>query len=318
MAMPDQDRARYDAVSDEVFALYGEERYDEALSRIRAAAPGLARWRADLAHAEACLLAVSGRPGEALAELRVALDDGAWWHQRILLDEDDLHALQSLNGFADLVERSHARALEAADAAAPPLVHRPDGRARGLVVALHGAGEDAGTAARQWAGAVEAGLTLVAVESSQRDTPTYRSWPDPVIGQRDITRALDTLEDDDRRLPLVAAGFSAGGRQALRWTLEGGAHGVPAGFVVVAPAVFPEQVHRQHLAAAAARGVTGIVLLGENDDDVGEGALATYECLRQGGLACRLDLVPGLGHAYPTDLAARVVRFLDEILGGAR
>jgi hypothetical protein len=64
--------------------------------------------------------------------------------------------------------------------------------------------------------------------------------------------------------------------------------------------------------------VSGIVLLGENDDDVGEGARATYEYPCQGGLACRLDIVPGLGHAFPADLADRAVRCVDEILARTR
>lgn len=299
------DRARYRAITDEVIELYVGERYADGVALVRAAIPELPAWHADLAHLAACLLAVSGHPDEALAELRAAFRAGGWWHRRILVDDDDLASLQELDGFAEFVEDSHARAVRASGDARPPVLRRPAGPPIGVLVALHGAGQDADDAMEQWRGALDAGYVLVALESSQRNTPTYRSWPEAAVGTRDITTAFGTLPPDVRRLPLVVAGFSAGGRQAMRWALAGWP-GEPGRFIAVAPAIDPDHIDYAIASAAAQRGLTGHVILGEADDDVRDEALAALEELREAGLASRLDLVPGLGHDFPADFDDRL------------
>ena len=302
------DQARYRAVDDEVFALYEAERYDDALEVLRTAGPGLEPWRADLAHVAACLLAAAGRPAEALVELRAAFDEGAWWHPRILVDDDDLAPLAELDGFAELVRRSEERALAAEDSAGEPIVQRPAGDPKGVLVALHGAGEDAADAFQRWSTATDAGLLVVAVESSQRNTPKYRSWPEAAVGDRDIARALAALTPAERELPLVMAGFSAGGRQALRYGL-----GRAVAFFVVAPAIGPEQLDPALVAEAVGRGVRGTVLLGEDDDDVGENARASFGSLLDAGMAVELVVVPGLGHAFPADFPDRLAKSLSSL-----
>jgi hypothetical protein len=304
-----QDRVRYRAVENEVVAHYGAGRYAEGIALARAAMPELPGWRADLAHSAACLLARAGRPAEALDELSAALAAGAWWHRRILVEDDDLAPLRELAGFDELVRRSAGRMAGAGSDPVPPVVRRPAGPPVGLLVALHGAGEEADEAARDWRAAVEAGHVLLAVQSSQRHTPTYRSWPEFSLGLRDIHAALATLDPAERRLPLTAAGFSAGGRQAIRWALAPEPGG-PAGFVAMAPAVEAEQLDRDAITAAGRRGVTGFVVLGVEDDEVRDGALATVAGLRDAGLPCRLDSVAGLGHAFPADFDDRLRRIL--------
>jgi hypothetical protein len=84
-----QERARFRAVEEEVYARYAEHRYADGIALLRAAIPELPGWRADLAHSAACLLSLTGRPAEALAELTAAFDAGAWWHRRILVEDDD-------------------------------------------------------------------------------------------------------------------------------------------------------------------------------------------------------------------------------------
>ncbi|MEE6258837.1 hypothetical protein [Plantactinospora sonchi] len=306
------DRAAWQAVSDDAIAHYLGQRYAEGVELVRAAQPGLPGWRSDLAHLAACLLSLAGRPAEALAELRAAYEAGGWWHRRILVDDDDLAPLRALDGFAELVERSHARATAAGQATRPPLLHRPAGPARGLLVALHGAGQDADDAVAQWRAAIDAGYVLMALDSTQRNTPTYRSWPDPEVADRDVAEALDRLPPADRALPLVTAGFSAGGRQAVRWALA--AHpGTPVGFLAVAPAIGPDDLDPGWVPGAVARGLRGRVLLGARDDDVRDDALAALDTLRRAGVDCRLDEVPELGHDFPADFARRLPKLLAEL-----
>jgi hypothetical protein len=294
------DQERYDRLSSEVFALYGKGRYAEALTLVEADLADLPEWRSDLAHTAACLHARAGDPDTALRVLTDAAGAGAWWHPLLLLEDDDLASLTTRDGFAELVDVSRRR-CEAAQTSAgrlPPVVARPDGAARGVLVALHGAGQHAGTAAAAWHPATGDGFVVLAVESSQLSTPTYRSWPDQAVAARDVGTALGILDPAERELPLVAGGFSAGARAALLWALSGEPCPV-AGVVAVAPAVRREQV------ADPVHAPPGLVVIGAEDemvDDVTESVAGLPDV--------RLDVVPGLAHTYPDDFAERLAAAL--------
>ncbi len=298
--------ARYAVVSARVGALYEQEEYAAALAVIRAERGSLPTYGSDLAHLAACLHALAGNPAAALRDLQGAAADGAWWHPRLLLDDEDLAAVRGLPGFDDLVAGATARstAAQAAAHARPPVVHRPVSPAttRGVLVVLHGAGQDAAAAAVRWSAAVEHGFLLVAVDSSQLSTPTYRTWPDTDAATVDIAAALATMSKADRELPVVAGGFSAGARAALLWAL--GAQPTPvAGVVAVAPAVWREQT------SGAIHQPVGVVVIGADDD-----LLPTTREALEHLPGVRLEVVDGVGHDYPDDFDTWLPPALDEVL----
>jgi dienelactone hydrolase len=297
---------RYDELTERVVGLYEQREYVAALALVGAERAALPTYGADLAHLSACLHSASGDPDAALADLRGAAADGAWWHPRLLLEDDDLAPVRDLPGFDEVVTVAADRsaAAQAGARSRPPSVTRPAvGRPlRALLLVLHGAGQGAAQAAAQWGCAVEHGLVLVAVESTQLSTPTYRSWPDQEASAADVANALAFLPDPDRRLPVVAGGYSAGGRAALLWALSG--NPVPvAGVVAVAPAVWPEQV------AGATHRPRGVVVIGSQDD-----LLPTTRAAVDRLPDVRLEVVDGLGHGYPTDFDRRLPAALDDAL----
>ncbi|WBQ05431.1 dienelactone hydrolase family protein [Kribbella sp. CA-293567] len=285
---------RYDQLTDRVSALYDEGLQQVALDLLDTADAELQPWTAELAHLRACLLGSIGESTQALVALQQASEAGGWWEESILTEDDDLTALQYLPAFQAIVELSRARKVVAED---PPLIALPEsGKPGGVVVALHGAGQRATHAMRDWAGVLDLGYALVGVESSQLMSPMYRTWPDPAQSAKDVARALDHLPAELRDLPLIAAGFSAGGRIALNWALE--AEPVPtAGVVVVGPAlrVLPEQA-QQPLAPAT-------ILIGTADEllEVVDDAAA-----RLTSFGITIERVPGLAHEFPQDFAARL------------
>lgn len=293
----DTPEARYDQLTDRVSTLYDEGLQQLALDLLAAADPGLEAWTAELAHLRACLLGSLGESTEALATLQRASDAGAWWEASILTDDDDLTALQYLPAFQRLVELSRSRRVAAQDA---PAIALPSGNPGGVVVALHGAGQRASHAMRDWSGVLELGYALVGVESSQLMSPMYRTWPDPAESAKDIGRALDQLPAQLRGLPLIAAGFSAGGRAALNWAVAGDPVRAD-GVVVLAPALRALPEKAQGLLSPAT------VLIGTDDDllEVVDGAEAQLAAL---GLT--VERLPGLGHEFPQDFADRLAKSL--------
>ncbi|GAA1564022.1 hypothetical protein GCM10009789_16480 [Kribbella sancticallisti] len=255
--------------------------------------PELGPWAAELAHLRACLLGSIGESAEALRGLQEASDAGAWWEEGILTEDDDLVTLQDLPAFQNLVALSRTRRITAQD---PPLVEVPASSAGGVVVALHGAGQRARHAMRDWAGVLELGYALVGVESSQLMSPMYRTWPDPEAAREDIARALAQLPEELRGLPLIAAGFSAGGRAALDWALTGRPEPA-AGVVVLAPAV------RELPTEALAELSPAAVLIG-TEDDLLEVVEKAAEKLTTFGVT--IHRLPGLNHEIPADLPAQL------------
>jgi predicted esterase len=280
---------RYDALTDEAAALYDDGRTADALA-LMDGADDLGPWSAELAHLRACLLGSLGRPDEALAVLQRAADAGAWWAEPILTEDDDLAGLQDLPAFQQVVATSRERRTTDPT---PPLIQRPAGEPVRVVVALHGAGQRAVHAARDWSPVLDLGCALVCVESSQLMSPMYRTWPDPAAARDDIARALTHLPDELQGLPLVAAGFSAGGRPALDWALTG----LPQranGVLVLAPAL-------RTLPPAATNALSpAVVLIGTDDDllDVVTDAAAQLETF---GL--EIKVLPGESHRFPAGFA---------------
>jgi len=281
---------------------YERGRYAEGLQLLDDAGPGLDPWASDLTHLRACLLGALGEPDAAMAVLREGLARGDWWHERILLDDEDLIGLRDVPGFAALVEESARRCrADASSPPPPPVVVAPASAARGTLVVLHGAGQDVSRTASAWSAATSTGWTVVAVASTQRNTPAYASWPDQRVAERDVARALGEARAP-RTVPLVSAGFSAGGRAAILWALRGSP--VPVlGVVSVAPAIRPELVPAVH------EDVRGRVLVGV-DDDLADAVRATVAGLP----GVRLDLVAGLGHRLPDGFPGWLVQSLEDVL----
>lgn len=294
---------RYDRLTDAVAELYEQGRQQQALEVLKSADADLDPWAAELAHLEACLYGSLGEPAAALKSLQAASEAGGWWHEPILTEDDDLAALRDLPEFADLlaVSRQRREAAIATEGSSPALLDLPEaGEARGVVVALHGAGQRAGHARRDWAAVLGLGYALLCVESSQLMSPMYRTWPDPDLAAQDIASGVAELPAELRELPLIAAGFSAGGRVALGWALT--ARPVPAaGVVVLAPAL------RGLPAVAAGPLAPAQVLIGSDDDLL---AVVEEEADRLAALGIEVLTVPGLGHRFPDDFTARLVSAL--------
>jgi dienelactone hydrolase len=310
---PIDPRETYRRLNDTVFRLYAEHRRSEAIDLITASSAELQPWRAELAHLKACLDGSLGHDVEALDTLATAQVAGSWWDPRILMDDEDLAGLRELEAFTPLVERSRAQ-WELANAEPDrggDLLELPNGVPQGIVVALHGAEEDADDAIAAWCPATSHGFAVLAIRSSQRTSPLYRSWPDPQRAAAEIAEAKGLLPEQLQSVPTIAAGFSAGGRVALQWALSGNPCRV-SGVIAVAPAAsastLPARASEDQLNPA-------LIVVGA-DDDLSDEVVEIAGALGSGRSGrFTLDVVPGLGHAFPDDFPARLAAALGPLPG---
>jgi predicted esterase len=298
---PPADLLAYRRLNDEVVLCYEQGRFEDGLRLLAARSEEIASWQAESAYLTACLQGAAGRPDEALEALDGSLAAGGWWDPAVLEGEEDFADVRGLPGYAALRDAS-ARRWRAARRTTRDhdLLIRPQGRpAHGLLVALHGAEESERDAVRAWKPALAAGFALLAVRSSWRTSPRYRTWPRGPHAARaldEVDAALATHAEETAGLPLYVAGFSAGGRVALRWALSR-KPGTVAGVVAVAPAISEEELPESSVGP-----VRTCLIVGSEDE-----LLDDVRTLAGRLTGCGLEVVDGAGHEVPAGAVRRVL-----------
>lgn len=310
-AMPDH--TRYWAIADELFSLYSEGRYEELLAAALAAMERLPQRPATTAYWVACGRCLTGDPGAGLEVLARAVEAGCFWAPGDLLNEPDLAPARGLEGFQEVASASR-RLHELAQAAAGPklLSFGPEGAARGTLIALHGA-EGPAEFAPFWAGAAGLGWAVGVPQSSQVQSSDGFGWLDGDVAAGEVALAHAGLveEHGGETADTVLAGFSQGGRWAVEWALAGAPFEC-RGFIGVGPSlsgIAPAETSRL-ISTGAERRVRGYLIVGERDW-VLEPVRELAQAWNSQGVACELEVVPGVGHSPPPDMDDRLGRALD-------
>jgi dienelactone hydrolase len=186
------------------------------------------------------------------------------------------------------------------------------------LIALHGNNNSSQATIGFWEPAVRSGLLVSVPQSTQLGIrPQVFIWDDYDLAKRDVLKAFDALSAqgkvDAKRV--ILGGFSMGGQTAIRMALDGS---LPAaGFIAVGPwmGLDPNLKYLQSgLAGAKARGVRGVILIGEKDEGSIAGVRRLAELLTEHGIEHRLKIYPEMAHAYPPDFAAQIEEAVKFIL----
>lgn len=307
----------------DVFGRYRAGDYAGALDAAQAAAARFPDRDATTIYWIACLEAQSGQHDRAVHTLRAALTRGLWWSAQLLQSERDLAPLRERQDFRETVAEHDRRRMTAEASSSPEVVIVPPedrgaafiGKAAPpLVLALHMRNSSARDAVPWWAPVAAGGAVLALPQSSQRVSVTGHCWDDEARAHQDLAWALAEVRrhnqfDPDR---VILAGASQGGKLAVALAL----HGAPIrarGFIAVAPSITDPAPLLQLVAAAAARGLRGWLLTGEKDG-CRPGVEALHRHMEAEGRPCVLCVVPGLGHDFPNDFAARLPAALEYVL----
>lgn len=142
------------------------------------------------------------------------------------------------------------------------------------------------------------GCIFAFLQSSQVFETNCYNWNDPDTARKDIRRLYDQII---AKYPVAAdrvilMGMSQGGRTAIDAAIR---HTVPArGFFVCRP-LNPENLDREAVKQAAARGVRGTILAGKRDQTPESEELNAL--FKELGLEHRYVVIPDMGIAVPLD-----------------
>lgn len=303
---------RFRAYREEMFRLYNEARYAQALAHVERGMPEFPdRW-ADVVYWKSCLAARTGDVPLALRVLSDAVERGWWWSEAGLRRDPDLQSLQDVPEFEHLVAVCRERQADAQARSRPELLTISPQRGsppHPILLTLHGAGGNAADFAPYWQAATTHGWLVAVPQSSQMFAPTRFHWPDLERATQEILEHYDTLL---RRHPVdakrtVLAGFSQGGRTAIWLTLSGI---LPArGFLGIACALpNPEEIHT--LLRDREPKHRGYLIVG-TQDLVYDAALKTADLIRSHSIPLEVETIDGLAHEIPQDFDRRLPRALE-------
>jgi len=297
--------------------LSAAQRHNDALALAIRIAERFPERAAESSYLLACAHERAGHDEEALHTLDAALARGNCWQNSLLLWSPSLKPLRDSPRFHRILARSKALMdkLEA-DARVGVTVFPPKGRrtatAPPLFLALHGGADIPGEHDAYWAAASSVGVLVAIAQSSQRrssDTFWWGAPPEPFDherSERDVKAAYDqvsaTSPFDVTRV--VLGGFSQGAVLAVTLALQGRPFPV-RGLACVGPGIEDLEPLLPLMEPAAARGLRAWILAGERERGL---ELITHlgQELTLRGVACELDVVPGLGHEFPEDFGTRL------------
>jgi predicted esterase len=307
-------------LADEMFRLYARGEYEQALALINRDFEQFTDFRGRLFFWRACLNSMLGQQQEALSQLAQALDLGFAYSEDGLRGDSDLHSLQGLPEFEQLVARSQERYAQlAANVVSTSQVILPSLSTPPpypLLMVLHGNNSSAGWTAGYWQVAAKQGWLVLLPQSSQMgwDNGAF-VWNDEEQARRDVQQHYEHVQQEYGIDPerVVIAGFSRGARVALSLALNGV---IPAsGVIAVAPALrqnpaelFPATDIRSE------RMPSVYLIIGARDEPFYEPTVALAEYLSASEVDCELSIYPDLGHAYPPGFAETLQVALDSVM----
>jgi dienelactone hydrolase len=298
----------FDDLSDKVFALHAGGEHASALSLVESGFEQFPDRRAMLTYWSACLKSLRGDPASALEDFKEGLAAGLWWAEPMLRADADLDAVRQLDASEAILAESGRRWREAMSRASPPPILVPAATAhRATLLVLQGGSGPVDEVARQWRAATNLGCTVLVPGRGQPSTSDgdHANWYDEDRTDERILAALDGVD----REPLLIAGYSAGGREALRMGLAGSPVRA-VGLLLFGPAPLRRPTD---VPAAARRGLRVWTFVGAEDwllDDV----LATDQTLRDAKVEVLEHRAANVGHVVPDNLADLLPTALDFVL----
>lgn len=300
------------------FELYGQEAYAEALALVNGALDAFPEHRTEMLTWKLCMLSRAGQLDQTIETLRTALETSTyWWMPSALRRDPDLAPLQGNPEYDRLVAMCEARQLASIQAAHPDRLVFPS-KAGGagpwpLLLAFHGWGQNAQADAPHWQSLADQGWLVAVTRSSLEVADGLFTWDDL---ERTVAEAKTHYAELCRDFPVdparvVLGGFSQGGGRAVWMALT---QALPAcGVIGVGPYLDELDTLSTSLAPKPGLNVRFYVISGAEENDEGMFARIGAFCAER-GLPFRHEIVPGLGHEFPSQFEPYLERAIKFIL----
>ena len=286
--------------------LYHEHHYREALDLLTAEHDRFPDHAAMIAYLQACMANRAEIPEHAIQVLSESFDRGHWYGVELMRQSPALFSLQGDPEFERLAELGIQRQI---DAVTDPkmFVLAPDGDGpHPMVFALHGNGDNGLHSLYAWNQLLDRDWLIAAPQSAKAESSEGFVWNDQIAALRQLVQQFQEIQAEyplDQTRILVA-GFSLGAETALQFALTSP---LPiTGFLLIAPngpKFNDSDEWVKHIQEAHGKGLRGYVVVGTNDRAIDHGNIRrTVELLNHYGVPTELEIMPNLGHDYPSTM----------------
>lgn len=317
----DRITSEYNEREERFFELYTKKKYAEARDIIEQMLKDYPEKAGTLYNYTYCTRNLAGDTEGALDLMEEAAKKGYWSDPEQLAGDSDLQNLSGNPRFREVLKRYSELAEESRRNSEPALriIEPAEGTHKSgdpvpLVMALHGNNQSADDAVEDWKFMSEKGWLVALPQSSQISMPGAYVWNDLSVAIPEIGEHFDQIRKDYRVDPdrTIVAGFSKGGALAAKVCFE---QVVPCRrFVLMGPYLGDLDGIKGMVEEFSPGRGKGFILVGENDSDCIDGASNLHRMLLDKGVDCKLDVIPGLGHAYPGDFSDRLAGNLGHLL----
>ncbi len=301
-----------------MYRLYLEGRYSEARE---VAEDAYARFKDEVSETSywlACLNSVLHNEDKAIEILKSSLNAGIFWSPKQLEEEKDFDPIRNLEEFKEILEKCSQIFEEKQTQAKPErLVFYPDNfdekKRYPLFVALHWKGGNAEKFSTHWKHVLKRGYILLVPQSSQLFGPKRYCWDDWEKAKNEITNHIleiekhNLIEDD-----IVIAGASQGAnRGIINFAFEDTSLNIKK-FIAVIPPIRDVSFYVPLLENGAKKGVKGYIIAGEKDMFT-ENTKELHSEMEKVGIQCKLTVIKGMGHEFPSNFDDYIDEALDYI-----
>lgn len=299
-------------------AFYNEKQYRQALEMLTDFHTTDPMYRRQCFEWRISMAALMGDLDLAEDIFSASLAEGFFFSEYSLRHDEDLSTLQGRPRYEQLVTRNMQQMADAQSKARPELLMvDPPVQAAAkapLIVALHGNNTNAQIIKEYWLDLSPYGWRLAFPQSSQVSGNGVFVWNDIPCAEEELKAHYAAICKRSAVDPArtIISGFSKGGHAALTAAFT---QVFPiSGYIGVAPYFNDVEAIFSSLKVQANTRVRCYFLLGEDDPDCTAGALAMQEKLAAAGVACGVEIFPGVAHDFPADATAAILRALDFIL----
>lgn len=305
-----ENQMTFDEFATQLFALYDAGEYDKLYELTRREVGNFPEQAQDTLFWYACAASLTGHTDEALQTLENWSAQGHWVAEQRFRDEPDLKPLDGMSRYEAVIAVSRERHEKIEAETGPKLLTLlPEQQATTypLLIALHGNNGNAQRTAPHWQPIVKRGWILAVPQSSQIYMPESYIWNDREKATREVLAHYTALtgeypvDKDD----VILGGFSMGAGLSIRLSMSGAINA--RGFIAVGPYVPDVDSLTPFLEQSKARGLRGVILVGERDKHCYDNSLKIAEMLNAHGIACDLTVYPDLAHDYPPDFLQKLV-----------
>lgn len=288
---------------DRAFFLYRKGDVQQAYDLLTEAAPQypereqrLYAWRFNLA-------ARLGKLDLAEEIIEDALDSGYFYRNFVLINPEDMQALQGRPFFEDLAVRNDRMLTEAQVFTRPQLEMINDGIEQDgftpLLISLHGANMNLRQYRSNWKFLSDSEWLVALPQSSQLGGKDVFVWNNMEIAERELVEHYQALGKRSKLSPekTVISGFSQGGRVAVRAALK---QLIPVNHFILNCPYVPDLAEMEALLDGCQnRNLHGYLILGSEDPSCTPGALQLHQEFEKRGFKCAVEVIQGLHHGFP-------------------